>query len=66
VTGMMPSRDNAPPLELVYGRIIGLAAAGGPIFAILHCPNGHGVQSRHKIERELRAIPATSARCGRD
>ena len=44
VTGMMLSRDSAPPLELAYGLIFALVATGGLIFVIRRRPQGGGVQ----------------------
>jgi transitional endoplasmic reticulum ATPase len=45
VTGMMLSRDNASPLELMYGLIFALVAVGGLIFVIRHRPHGQALQA---------------------
>ena len=45
VTGMVLSRDSASPLELAYGLIFAVVAAGGLIFVIRHRPRVPGVQA---------------------
>jgi len=45
VSGMVLSRDTAPPLELVYGLIFAIVAVGGLVFVIRHRPRGNALRA---------------------
>ena len=61
VSGMVLSRDSAPPLESVYGLAFAAAAIGGLIFVIRHRPNSPSVRAAAaRSSRPLSAEPRWS------